>query len=76
MTIILISQYNEVKIMQQSRKCPKCGSQMEKGISFGSVMGHPVGGTTIVKKAIPLAIKLFHFTAKTAGTLNSLSKNS
>jgi len=36
--------------MQESMKCPKCGSQMEKGVSFGTVMGRPVGGTTIFKK--------------------------
>ena len=29
---------------------PKMWKPDGKGISFGSVMGHPVGGTTIVKK--------------------------
>jgi len=38
------------RIMSEGKKCPKCRSQMEKGISLGSVMGHPVGGTTIFKK--------------------------
>jgi predicted nucleic-acid-binding Zn-ribbon protein len=53
--------------MQKSMKCPKCGSKMEKGVSLGSVMGHPVGGTTIVKKGDFVGDKIIPFYCKNCG---------
>ncbi len=53
--------------MQESKKCPKCGSQMEKGISLGSVMGHPVGGTYFVKKGDFTGDKIIPFYCKNCG---------
>ena len=53
--------------MQESMKCPKCESQMEKGVSFGSAMGHPVGGTTIVKKGDFVGDKIIPFYCKSCG---------
>ena len=53
--------------MQEIKKCPKYGSQMEKGISLGSVMGHPVGGTTIVKKGDFVGDKNVPFYGKNCG---------
>ena len=53
--------------MQESKTCPKCGNQMEKGISLGSVMGHPVGGTTIVKKGDVVGDKITPFYCKNCG---------
>jgi len=40
---------------------------MEKGISLGSVMGHPVGGTTIVKKGDFVGDKIIPFYCKNCG---------
>jgi predicted nucleic-acid-binding Zn-ribbon protein len=40
---------------------------MEKGVSFGSVMGHPVGGTTLVKKGDVVGDKIIPFYCKNCG---------
>jgi len=53
--------------MQESKKCPKCGSQMEKGVSLGSFMGHPLGGSTIVKKGDFAGDKIVPFYCKNCG---------
>jgi len=53
--------------MQESKKCAKCGSQMEKGVSLGSVAGHPVGGTTVIKKGDFVGDKVIPFYCKNCG---------
>jgi predicted nucleic-acid-binding Zn-ribbon protein len=44
------------------RKCPKCGSQMEKGSSLGSL-----AGTTILKKGDFVGDKIIPFYCKNCG---------
>ena len=43
---------------------PKMWKPNGKGVSFGSVMGHPVGGTTLVKKGDVVGDKIIPFYCK------------
>lgn len=47
---------------------------MEKAISFGSVMGHPVGGTKIVKKGDFVGDAIIPFYCKNCGYIELYRK--
>jgi predicted RNA-binding Zn-ribbon protein involved in translation (DUF1610 family) len=51
------------------KNCPKCGGQMEKGSTLGTLAGRPgpLGGTTIVKKGDWVGDKIIPFYCKNCG---------